>query len=231
MKNFIFACLTLGLFSFSNAQLNSAGIRQYSYTSNSVHTDGYERLRQYDKKFKAQIKQTNVFDWHEAIITSGDKSSKVIARYNPIDDTVEIKNGERIELLAKRQNTSIKFPSKNLEYVVRFYYGSDDKIYSSYFIKDESLSMPLVLRKEYYDHFHSKQYSSYEPINFRFVKEYNYYVIGDDNKLYKLTTNKKTLRDNYPEIAEQLISFIKKQKIRTNPEDMQELARYIKSIA
>jgi hypothetical protein len=158
-------------------------------------------------------------------------------RYNGYDDQFEI-NGDQDKtyLLNKHQNDlTIYFLNSDKTYKTFNYVDQQNGIPStSYFVVLNPNSDMLLLKKESVKFVEGKKgVTSYErdkPPKFRRNSDKYYYKIRE-HEIYNFPNNKTDLTDQFPEIAESILNFIKSNKIKTSrEEDLIQLVSYINTL-
>jgi hypothetical protein len=189
-----------------------------------------------DEDKKNSLIQLLDLKWEKAEVEFNNNYQLVEARYNPFIDAIEIKQDDKIFELAKSNNRKIKFTDTNITYQAKSYYGSDNKIYSSYFIVNNQADDITVLKREWIEFNESYQKTDLKyPSVVRNKEKYNkrnfYYFIDDNNRLFLLTTNRRDIKKMFPENAKSIINFITANKLTSDTEkDMTTLAAYIYSL-
>lgn len=96
------------------------------YTTNLAN-EGVE-FSDSEGDFKYALSKLDVFSWKKASIKLNSELKALEARYNPMNDALEINyNGEE-RGLAKRNNLNLTFIDTNETYMAKSYYGDDGKI-------------------------------------------------------------------------------------------------------
>ncbi|WP_299278205.1 hypothetical protein [uncultured Psychroserpens sp.] len=172
--------------------------------------------------------------WRRAKIFINGQFNHFSARYNPISDDIEIKDNDKIFQLIKRNNVQITFLDSNETYIVKPYKNNLGQEVASYFLIDEDSKASGLLKKRVYSYVSTKTYKrnrnarTHKPIKFKM--EDHYYIIND-NKLVALSTNRKSIKRDFPEDAKLILTFIKEHKIRKNTRNnLKVLATYISSL-
>lgn len=184
------------------------------------------------------IKQSGLIDlnWEKAKMEINENFQVVEARYNPFNDVIEVKQDGKIFEFAKVNNRNIKFIDTDVTYQAKSFYGSDGKIYTSYFIVNNLADDTALLKKEWLEQNpdFGKRLNTYMNVvivSEQFKKKDYYYFIDDDNRLCYLTTNRSFIKNMYPDNAEFIWKFIRANKLKSDDEnDMMTLAKYIKTL-
>jgi hypothetical protein len=184
------------------------------------------------------IKQSQLFDlnWGKATMKVNESFEIVEARYNPFNDAIEIKQNDKIVELPKSNNREIKFIDRNMTYQAKSYYGSDGKIYTSYFIVNNMSADVTVLKKEWIEENpnYGKRLNAYMNVvvvTEQFKRKDYYYFIDENNMLILLTTDRSLIKNLYPDNAQSIIKYIRANKLKSdNENDLMTLAKYIKTL-
>lgn len=184
------------------------------------------------------VKQSQLFDlnWEKTEMKVNENFQIVEARYNPYSDAIEIKKDGKIFEFAKVNNRNIKFIDTDVTYQAKSFYGSDGKIYTSYFIISKFADDTTLLKKEWIEEnpAYGKRLNAYMDVvvvSEQFTRKDYYYFIDDNNRLFHLTTDRRLIKDIYPDNAESIIKYIRTNKLSSdNENDLMTLARYIKTL-
>lgn len=156
-------------------------------------------------------------------------------RYNAFNDEMEIKgeNDFIYGLNKERKNLLIHFSNPKQTYQL-FDYVLDSEDLNGYFIKLNFDSELLLLTKERIIHVDEKisktTYGTNKPAHFKRVKDKYFIKIGNHSAI-ELPKNKKDVAKIFPKFENEVLSFIKKNKIKLNSEvDLLKLCEYINSL-
>lgn len=181
----------------------------------------------------AAIKNSEDLQWSKALISSEGELKEVIARYNPLNDEIEIKEGENFYQLLKADNLLITFESTGKKYQLKSYNGDDNQIYKSYFLVNTMNDTDYILKKESYEMVKTNKKTPYNSVrlNRRVLTKKNHFYLWHNNELFYLSTNRTLIRRNYPDYKKEIIKYTRKHKLNSkNEEDLVKLATYIKSL-
>ncbi len=181
----------------------------------------------------AAIKNSEDLQWSKALISSEGELKEVIARYNPLNDEIEIKEGENFYQLLKTDNLLITFESTGKKYQLKSYNGDDNQIYKSYFLVNTMNDTDYILKKESYEMVKTNKKTPYNSVrlNRRVLTKKNHFYLWHNNELFYLSTNRTLIRRNYPDYKKEIIKYTRKHKLNSkNEEDLVKLATYIKSL-
>jgi hypothetical protein len=227
MKRFYCTCIVLASFNFSLAQETS---QHQTAWFNGDHYMATEDLRQtFYAKLMYSVERSDELNWQNLSLSANGKQQIVVARYNPIKDAIEIKDPDKIYEIAKRHDLSVTFSETNVTYQAKSYYGDDGKIYTSYFIVDDSFEDLGILKRESFKG-DKRRWRTRRDGTIRFKKIDMYYIIDKNNMLFYLTTDRATLRKSFPDQAPSIIKYIRKNKLsESRYDDIIMLAKYIKT--
>jgi len=163
------------------------------------------------------------------------KNKVFYARYNAFNDEIEIKGENDIiyGLDKKRKDILIHFSNPKQTYQA-FDYNLDNKDLFGYFTKLNFDSEMLLLRKERIIHVEEKisktTYGTNKPAHFKRAKDKYFIKIGDKSAI-ELSKNKKDVAKLIPKFENEVLSFIKKNKIKlTNEKDLLKLVEYLNEL-
>ncbi len=163
------------------------------------------------------------------------KNKVFYVRYNAFNDEIEIKGGNDIiyGLDKKRKDILIHFSNPKQTYQA-FDYILDNKESVGYFIKLNFDSELLLIRKERIIHVKEKisktTYGTNKPAHFKRAKDKYFIKVGNQSAI-ELPKNKKDVAKLFPKFENEVLSFIKKNKIKLNNEfDLLKLFEYLNSL-
>ncbi|TPV32843.1 hypothetical protein FJ651_11075 [Paucihalobacter ruber] len=243
MKNFSYALIALMCFNLSHAQSDISSTSNHFVNTQWINMSmGAEAIGtgalSANPDLMNAIKQSQLFDlnWGKATMKLNDNFEIVEARYNPFNDAIEIKQNDKIVELPKSNNREIKFIDRRITYQAKSYYGSDGKIYTSYFIVNNMADDVTVLKKEWIEENpnYGKRLNAYMNVvvvTEQFKRKDYYYFIDENNMLFLLTTDRNLINNMYPNHAKSIIKYIRTNKLRSDDEnDLITLAKYIKTL-
>lgn len=160
--------------------------------------------------------------WSEIKFTDKNKISSFQGQYNTVTDKIIVNHNGEIYEIAKTKNLEIEFVKQNKIYVAKSYKDNKGKERISYYLKQKDLKNVDLYKKEDLTVLNKNNKLSF------YAKETFY--IEKDSELVKLSSNKRIIRKNYPNLSKDIIIFIKKNKIKENREDLVKLAKYINTL-
>jgi len=158
-------------------------------------------------------------------------------RYNLVNDEMEVKN-ENEEVYAINKsilNLTITFLKNNKTYQVIKYINEDGSSDNGYFslLSNINTKVKLLLKESKVFLEGQAAKSGYEKAvrpSFKKAKDKYFIKVGGDSAM-ELPKNKKDVAKLFPEYESQIISFIKKNKIKTSSkEDLLELTKFISGL-
>lgn len=229
MTNFYHTFIAIAFFNLSIAQGISVHETALNNSPRNMASLGEERNVFY-AELEYSINRSDELKWQNLSLSADGEQQTVVARYNPIKDAIEIKEGDKIYEIAKRHNLSVTFVETNVTYQAKSYYSYDGKIYTSYFIVDNSFEDLGVLKRESFER-DERRWRKQRNGTIRFNKIDTYYIIDENNTLFSLTTDRPSLRKSFPDQAPSIIKYIKKNKLsESSYDDIIKLAKYIKNL-
>ncbi|TXE18013.1 hypothetical protein ES692_07125 [Psychroserpens burtonensis] len=158
-------------------------------------------------------------------------------RYNVFTDEIEIKVSDgKIQNFNKSiSNVIITFLIDDLNFTTLNYINSDDGLQRGYFVSftETNQNVKLFSKKEVKYYEAKPAVSSYDkdkPAEFKNIDD-TYYVSIGGAYARELPTKKKDLAKLFPESSDEILNFIKKNKIKTSREaDLINLINYINSL-
>ncbi|MFP4846561.1 hypothetical protein [Winogradskyella sp. PE311] len=225
-KNLIYTFLAFTFLNFSNAQISNENI----YLFGHMNAERDKQNTNYND-LTYSIEKSDEFKWQNISVIIEGELENVFGRYNPMQDTIEVKDADKIYEIAKRNNLRVTFTESGKVYQVKSYYGNDDKIHKSYFITSNFSKELGVFKRERFKKNELKKYKRKANGTIYFDKSFVYYMLDKDNKLLQLTTNRKTIKNTFPTQAKSIINYIKSNDLSSkNEKDIIVLAQYIKSL-
>lgn len=231
MEKLIYTIVALVFFNLCTAQVSS--INTHQHQTAMLNSDQYVTVKDLNNSFYTtlaySLERSDELNWQTLRLSANGEQQTVLARYNPNKDAIEIKDDEKIYEIVKRHNVSVTFVETNVTYQAKSYYGVDGKIYTSYFIVDNYFEDLGVLKRESFKG-DERRWRKRRDGTIRFIKIDTYYIIDESNRLFYLTTDRRTIRKSFPDQASSIIKYIKKNKLtESRYDDMITLARYIKN--
>ncbi len=167
---------------------------------------------------------------------STQKKTLFALRYNAYNDQFEVKGDDKKTYLLNKlkKDFIIKFNSTNKSYKA-FSYIKDDNFLTGYFVILSNIKSKIsLLKKERIMFVESKvgvtSYQEDKPAHFKRVND-KYFLKIEDNPAKILPKNKKDIAKIFPEHSKEILSFIKKNKIKTSKEaDLIKLASFINTL-
>lgn len=168
---------------------------------------------------------------------TGSQEKVYNVRYNAYFDEFEIKNeNDQINLLNKElQNLRITFSNDQSVFISSSYLDQDNQITQGYFVEaspaDQENQLLIKKTKRYSESKPAR--SSYEKSKPAEFEENNdaYYLRLSDGVAKEIPRNKKDLANMDPKHSEAILSFIKKNRIKTSErEDLVKLVQYLNSL-
>jgi hypothetical protein len=239
MKNITYTLIAFFIFDVCNAQISSSGSFFNPNFSDVSWSAAFFDGRPIDNQnVMNAVRKSQLFDlnWETAEIKVGENFQIVEARYNPFNDAIEIKQDDKIFEFAKVNNRNIEFIDTDVTYRAKSFYGSDGKIYTSYFVVNSLADDTTVLKKEWFEvnKFYGESISKYPSVVYdteKFKKKDYYYFIDENNRIFYLTTDRSLIKNLYPDYAKSIINYIRSNKLKSDDENnMMTLARYIKTL-
>lgn len=154
----------------------------------------------------------------------------VLLRYNVYNDEIEFKTpeGETQALATPEIVETIEFGDYKMVYIP---FSNVKKIRYGFFKVELEGNASLYLRSEVIFKKAEKPAAYKEAEPAKFINKPNSYYIRVGLEQAKKVGNKKELLDIFPDHQNELTTFIKKNKIKTNkPERLKELVRYYNSL-
>ena len=228
MKKLILITLSFVMGNLVNSQTNSNNCTLTSNANycNSANNYPIVSPRVQNETFSDYFLKSDELKWKQATILLNNEPKTVSARYNVLYDDIEVKDNNKTYKLVERPHLNVTFSETNETYQYISYYGNDGHVYSSYFIVDDLSDELGVFKKQSFKKSRDRYYG-----NYKVVKDYMYYMLDANNKLCHLTTNRRTIKKAFPEEADAILNFVKKNKInKRNQNDLISLARYINSL-
>ena len=224
MKN-IYLLLSLLFVAHGHSQdeLNTQTLVQ---SSNQLYT--FDRS---DKSIQGTPYMDKVF---EPARVSSEITKIFYVRYNLVNDEMEVKNeNEEVHAINKSiLNITVTFLKNNKTYQVFNYLEEDDSSSNGYFILLSNINAKskLLLKESKVFKEGQAAKSGYEQAvrpSFKKAKDKYFIKVGDDYAM-ELPKNKKDVAKLFPKFESQILSFIKKNKIKTSSkEDLLELTEFI----
>lgn len=151
------------------------------------------------------------------------KQKNYLVRYNAYYDEIEIKNDNNdvFFISKKRGYIVVNIVKENYSYHLFGYLDASNTLDFGYFIKLNDANT-LLLKKQIVSLIPKKPntngYSEEKPAQFKRQKDKYFIKKGDDNAI-ELPKNKKDIAKLFPEFEKDILSFIKKNEIKTNKEE------------
>lgn len=161
----------------------------------------------------------------------------LMIKYNLVSDEMEVKSDkDGIYALNKNfTNLTVTFTNNNATYQIFNFINDDNLLDNGFFmvLSNPSSNIKLLLKqtKKFVEREESKSsYQEGKPAHFKTLKDKYYIVVGEQNAV-ELPKNKKHIAQLFPDFGDDILSFIKKNKIRTsNKEDLIKLVDYINGL-
>lgn len=218
-------------------------ISSYCYSQqNFAFTDGsFDRSSSFitisgDDKVDVEGSKYIQDDFKQATISlySGYKFN---VKYNAYDDEMEVqgKDNKSFALNKSEKNAEVTFLDNNKTYGVYGYLNSEDQSISGYFQKITNGDVANLLKKERVMFIEEKLsktgYDAYRPPQFKRLNDQFFIKLKDSPLAIELPKNKKNIANLFPNKKDEILKFIKENKLKTNKEeDLIKLTNFINSI-
>ncbi|WP_298894228.1 hypothetical protein [uncultured Psychroserpens sp.] len=171
--------------------------------------------------------------FQNARITINAAPTIVLARYNPMNNALQIKNGDKIYNIVKTDNLKLTFIATNQTYQAISHLDTNGDTVIDYFVFDGNSNDSKLLKKVDYKYTKAKvassAYGADKPAKLKKVE--SYYILDNNRSLVSLSTKKKDIKKDFPRQSELILAFIKDNKIKGNKEtNLKVLANYVTSI-
>ncbi len=171
--------------------------------------------------------------FQNARITINANPTIVLARYNPMTNALQIKSSDKVYNIVKTDNLKLTFLATNQTYQAISYVDDNGNSVIDYFVFDGKNADSQLLKKVDYKYTKprvaSNTYSADKPAKLK--KQERFYVMNQNRKLVNLSTNKKSIKRDFPKQSELILAFIKNNKIKANKENsLKMLANYITTL-
>lgn len=159
---------------------------------------------------------------------------KFNVRYNAYDDEMEVegKDNKSFALNKGEKNLEVTFINTNTTYSLHTYTNRENKTIAGYFQKLNSGEKVTLLKKEKIMFIEEKQsktgYDSYRPPQFKRVSDKFFIKLKDNPVAIEFPKNKKLFANLFPDRKDEILQFIKKNKLKTsNEQDLIKLFEFI----
>ena len=215
MKNIVILCFAVLTYSIGFCQ---------DLGNNSPLVDS-GRINTYDRGDKTITRNPYLNETFSPAKVSIDDSKVFSIRYNLVSDEMEV-NNEHSGILAINtniSNISITFLNDNKTYQVYNYLDIDGQSKKGFLVKlsnsNNSIQLLIKEAKKFVDSKPAKSsYQEATPATFKRVADKFYIKIGDD-VAFELPKNKKEIAKLFPKSESNILSYIKKEKIKTSKKD------------
>lgn len=168
-----------------------------------------------------------------AVITYKNSSKKVLARYNPLSQEIEVRQQENgaINILMKKDGVVLNFKNSGETYLSAVFINENNKQDIGYFASTRHNNN--LLKKTVYKFIKAKtaktSYDSAKPAHYKEMTSYFY--ADSTNKLVQLSTKKKIIKKEFPNNSKEIISFIRKHNLSNDkPGNLSKLMAYVSSL-
>jgi len=220
---------TGGSILFANGVSNTTKSIANLYGLNSIHngygTKGWTNTN--PRKALTDFERSVLSDWRRVRLFINDLPCILSARYNYLNDEIEVKDGDQLYRLVKENNLQITFLDSNETFIAKSHLDDNGNEVINYFVSDNSIEGIELLKRELVSYI---SYGKRSKKRFKLVKNDEYYVIRD-HKLVDLNIDRKSIKENFPKYSKSLLAFIKTNKLKKNTvENVRKLAEFITSI-
>ena len=183
---------------------------------------------QRDNVDMSRNKLSNVAFQNAKISISGSESITYLARFNPYINEIEVKDSKNnIVYLKKVNDLVVDFSGSGNVYQILPYANKSGDVSLAYFSNQNNGNL---FQKSDYKYVAAKRsnnsYSSDSPA--KYIETTSYYYRNFNQQLIKLDKRKKEIAKNFPTLAKDIETFIKKNKINLKKkENLMELSDYI----
>ncbi len=170
---------------------------------------------------------------------SADSSKLFNIRYNLVSDEMEMEMGkDKTGIIAINKSIpgiSITFVKSGLTYQVFDYLNNNGSFKNGYFVNltnpNDEVKLLLKESKVFIDSKPTKSgYQPSTPASFK-KKDDKYFIKLSDSHAFELKKNKKKIANLFPKYESNILSFIKKNKIKvTKKEDLEKLFNFINTL-
>lgn len=202
----------------------------YNNLTGELPYTGYEKQKSYEAMV-ANIEGSQFYDEHFNKATISNSPSTFNVRYNAFLDEMEILNKNEVVFVNKRYHRgSITLTDKDVTYKILKEIDGDQETLG-YFVLIDGTGSVALYKKERKQLVYDNKLTRKNDSEFKNVRT-SYYVEFDNSKIaVEVPTNKRDFADLFPEKKAEILSFIKKNKLKLRQEeDIQRLITYINSI-
>ena len=201
---------------------------------NNAFVENSERNRTVGNSYASNsLANSFLGSFNIAKLTSDDKSIYVMARFNPINNEMEIQLDEGIINLNKIANITLQFRDSKKNYECLFYLDNKGKERKEFFEVSSLTRSDVVYVKEKLTYVNAKKgvtsYDKSKPATYK--RSVAYFHKNLNNELLSLSLKKRNIKSSFPEYSKDILKFIK--MYGTNEDNMNSLVQlvgYIKRI-